>query len=62
MKASVAIMKFLFPQRERERMEMRSCILRAQAEAEDLDKTIKCVFNGHLKEVEWPPKHFSQSS
>lgn len=62
MKVSVAIMKTLFPERERERMEMRACVMRAQAEAEDLEKTIATVFNGHLKEVEWPPKHFSRSS
>lgn len=59
MKLSVAIMKTLFPERERERMEMRACIGRAQAEAEDLEKTIKVVFNGHLKDIEWPPKSYS---
>ena len=62
MKLSVAIMKTLFPERERERMEMRACVMRAQAEAEDLENTIKCVFNGHLKEVEWPPKSLSRFS
>lgn len=59
MKVSVAIMKTLFPDREKDRMEMRECITRATAEAMDLEKTIEVVFNGHLKEVEWPPKNYS---
>ena len=53
MKLSVAVMKALFPKREAERMEMRGCIARATAEAEDLLKTVEGQFNGHLKEVSW---------
>jgi hypothetical protein len=53
MKFSVSVMKTLFPQREKDRMEMRGCIARATAEAEDLLRTIEGDFNGHLKEISW---------
>lgn len=59
MKPSIAILRTLFPKREAERMEMRSCIARAAAEAEDLLKSLDLTFNGHLKEVEW--EKFSES-
>lgn len=60
MKLAVRVMKTLFPQREAERMEMRECINRGSAEAEDLLKTLELKFNGHLKEVSW--EKFSSSS
>lgn len=53
MKLGVMVMKTLFPQREAERMEMRRCVTRAEAEAEDLVRSIENNFNGHLKEVSW---------
>lgn len=53
MKFSVQVMKTLFPKREEERMEMRRCIGRASAEAEDLLRSIEGNFNGHLKEISW---------
>lgn len=60
MKLGVRVMKTLFPQREAERMEVRECINRGTAEAEDLLKSIEMQFNGHLKEVSW--EKFSSSS
>jgi len=53
MKLGVKVMKALFPGREAERMEMRGCIGRASAEAEDLLKSLDMTFNGHLKEISW---------
>lgn len=53
MKLGVKVMKTLFPSREQERMEMRRCISRASAEAEDLLRSIEGEFNGHLKEISW---------
>lgn len=53
MKIGVKVLKTLFPEREQERMEMRGCIARATAEAEDLVKSLEMTFNGHLKEVSW---------
>lgn len=60
MKLAVKVMKALFPRREAERMEVRNCITRGSAEAEDLLRSIESTFNGHLKEVSW--EKFSQSS
>jgi len=53
MKFGAAVMKALFPEVEAERMEMRRCLSRAEAEAKDLVKSIEQNFNGHLKEVSW---------
>lgn len=53
MKLGVRVMRTLFPGREAERMEVRGCISRASAEAEDLLKSLDMTFNGHLKEISW---------
>lgn len=49
----MTLLKTFFPKREAERMEVRECVRRASAEAEDLNKTIDLVFNGHVKELSW---------
>lgn len=49
----MTLLKTFFPKREAERMEVRECVRRASAEAEDLLRSIEGNFNGHLKEISW---------
>lgn len=51
MKIGITILRFVSPQRERERVEVREAIQRASAHAEDLAYTTDKLCNGGLRTV-----------
>lgn len=49
MKFGIALLRFVSPKRERDRVEVREAILRASAQADDLSFTTEKLCNGGLR-------------